>query len=185
MSGKVILQSLWLGNYLSKMEELSISSFLYHGHEFHLYVYNKINVPNGTILKDANEIIPIDQVFKDDMESYVCFSDLFRYKLLFEKGGYWVDTDLVCLRRFDYQSDYVFAQQRDYDGSTSVNGCVTKAPRCSEIMQHCYTAAGLKARGKYEWWELGPPLLNEAVNKFYLAQFVLSYKTFIPIDWMD
>src|SRR3989337_1719663 len=171
MHDSKIIQGFWLGKELSLMEKLSISSFINHGHEYHLYVYDEItDVPVGTVLKDAIKIIPRQFAFEDNelKNSYANFSDIFRYKLLFEKGGYWVDTDLICLRRFDYQSDYVFAQQRDYDGSTSVNGCVTKAPRCSEIMQHCYTAAGLKARGKYEWWELGPPLLNEAVNKFGL-----------------
>ena len=195
MSSKVILRSLWLGNDLSRMEELSISSFLYHGHEFHLYTYNEINVPDGTILRDANDIIPKDQVFKDDIESYVCFSDLFRYKLLLKKGGYWVDTDIVCLRNFDFESDYVFSGERTENGSNErkaygsswSNGCVTKVPIESKLMNFCYeTSKVMKSKThKLDGWELGPPILSEAVNKFKLKNYVLSYKKFNPVDWWD
>ncbi len=190
-----IVKSLWLGNSLSTMEKMSISSFLYHGHEFHLYTYNKINVPNGTILKDANEIVPKDEVFKDDIESYVCFSDLFRYKLLLEKGGYWVDTDIICLRGFDFKSEYVFAGERTEDGSEErnkygtqwVNGCVLRAPANSNLMKHCYeTSKFMKSKeSKLDGWELGPPILSEGVNKFDLTNYVLSHKKFNPIDWWD
>jgi hypothetical protein len=33
-----IIQGLWVGPELSVMEQLSVSSFLRHGHQYHLYV---------------------------------------------------------------------------------------------------------------------------------------------------
>ncbi len=54
-----IIQSLWIGKELSKIEQLCIASFIYHGCVFHLYTYEKVaNVPAGVVLMDANEIIP-------------------------------------------------------------------------------------------------------------------------------
>ena len=54
----LIVQSLWIGNHLSDMEIISIKSFIEHGYEYHLYCYDKIdNVPEGTIVKDGNEIL--------------------------------------------------------------------------------------------------------------------------------
>ena len=54
----VIVQSLWVGNKLSRMEHYSIKSFLKLGFTYHLYVYENVkNVPKGTIIKDANTII--------------------------------------------------------------------------------------------------------------------------------
>lgn len=42
------IQSLWIGDQLSKVEELSISSYLNHGNEYHLYTYGDIkNIPKG------------------------------------------------------------------------------------------------------------------------------------------
>lgn len=109
-----IIQSLWIGKSLSVMEKLCIESFLQNGHPFHLYVYDEIkDVPKGAILKDANTIIPANKIFKySDYASYAGFANQFRYKLLFEKGNYWVDTDIVCLKPFPSNLEYVFAEQR-------------------------------------------------------------------------
>jgi hypothetical protein len=188
MNNNKVMQGLWIGNRLTVMEQLSIVSFLKHGHEFHLYVYDDVEgIPEGTILKDANEIVSRKQIFKDkEVEgTYANFSDVFRYKLLLEKGGFWVDLDTVCLKPFDFQSDYVFAQQNDWDGSRFACGGIMKTPPGSEIMQYCYDASLLKATGEYGWIDLGPRLVNEAVNKFGLTHYVVSPKTFLPIDWMD
>lgn len=70
-----------------------------HGFTFHLWAYDKkiAPVPFGVLLEDANEIIPEDRVFKYPengqidvkfgVGSYAGFSDIFRYKVLYEYGG--------------------------------------------------------------------------------------------------
>jgi len=53
------VQGLWIGDELSVMERLSITSFLAHDHRFDLYVYGSVRgVPEGTRLLDANEVLP-------------------------------------------------------------------------------------------------------------------------------
>ena len=53
------VQSLWVGNRLSRMEHYSIKSFLNLGYKFVLYTYEPVaNVPKGTIVKNGNTIIP-------------------------------------------------------------------------------------------------------------------------------
>src|SRR5208337_1561570 len=53
------IQSLWIGDRLSTMEQMSILSYLQQGHEFHLYVYHPVaDIPAGTTVRDANEIVP-------------------------------------------------------------------------------------------------------------------------------
>ena len=37
-----VIQSLWIGERLSVMEQLSIRSYLDQGHPFHLYVYSPV-----------------------------------------------------------------------------------------------------------------------------------------------
>lgn len=34
-----VIQGLWVGGSLSRLEKLSIQSFLAYGHEYHLYAY--------------------------------------------------------------------------------------------------------------------------------------------------
>src|SRR5215213_329764 len=106
-----LLQTLWIGPRLSAMEQLSIQSFLRHGHELHLYTYGDVEgVPRGTVLRDANEILPRERIFVyRDFPSVSGFSNFFRYKLLLERGGWWVDADMVCVRPFDFDSPHVFA----------------------------------------------------------------------------
>ena len=63
-NNKVIVQSLWVGNKLSRMEHYSIKSFLKLGYIYHLYTYENVaNVPRGTIIKDGNTIMPMKEVF--------------------------------------------------------------------------------------------------------------------------
>ena len=59
-----IIQSLWIGTELSKLERLSIKSFLDNGHEYHLYLYDTVkNIPEGAVVKDANEILDKSEIF--------------------------------------------------------------------------------------------------------------------------
>ena len=103
------IQSLWVGEALSAIERLSIRSFLHHGHEYHLFVYQDVKkIPEGVILQDANEILPESDIFSYPRGGISGFSNWFRYELLYQKGGYWVDTDIVCLKPFDFEDEYVF-----------------------------------------------------------------------------
>ena len=107
-----IIQSLWIGKPLSKLEQLSIKSFIDNGHEYHLYVYDNIqNIPEGTIIKDANEILNKDEIFYYKNGSVSAFSNLFRFTLLYKKGGYWADTDLICTKPFHFKQDFVISSE--------------------------------------------------------------------------
>ncbi len=111
-----IINGLWVcdkGGKLSNMERLCIHSFCANGHDFRLWVYNEIaNVPQpptgGKVeLCDANKILPASKIFKRGT-SLAPFADYFRWKFLTERGGWWVDMDMVCLRPFDFPEDVVF-----------------------------------------------------------------------------
>ena len=115
-----VFQSLWIGNRLSSMELLSIESFLHFGYQYHLYCYQPIeNVPQGVQVRDANEILPESEIFLHrgifGAGSPALFSDIWRYKLLHERGGWWVDTDVVCVRPFEFASEHIVGQQREGD----------------------------------------------------------------------
>src|SRR5213080_4133629 len=98
-----VFNALWIGSSLSSLELLAISSFLHHGHVFRLWTYEPVStrLPPGTIVADANKIIDRSKVFRyaagASKGSYAGFSDIFRAKLLYEIGGWYVDTDVTCL----------------------------------------------------------------------------------------
>jgi hypothetical protein len=126
------IQSLWIGDELSKIEQLSIASFLYHGHTYHLYAYNEISgVPDGTIIKDANAILPRKEIFSyAKIGGYGAFSDWFRYVMIYRHGGYWVDTDVICLKPFDFVDEIVVGQE----GTGYLGSAVLRFPQGSPLL---------------------------------------------------
>lgn len=177
------IQSLWVGNALSSMELLCLHSFLAHGHDFHLYAYDQpANLPNGITLIDAESILPRQAIFKYiDRDTYAGFSDLFRYKLLLERGGIWVDTDMVCLRPFCFDQPFLFASA-PYDGITS---CVIKTTAGSPVMQTCYQETASKDRRTIRWGVIGPRLVSHAVHHHGLLDAVASEDTFCPLSYPE
>lgn len=104
-----VVQGLWIGSDLSDLEAMCIRSFMHHGHEFHLYTYCPLgNVPKGTVVKDANDILPESTIYRSRDGRLTSFADFFRWTLLHKKGGLWVDMDVICLRPFDFADDVVF-----------------------------------------------------------------------------
>ena len=153
-----IIQGLWIGNKLSLIELLSLHSFLKYGHTYHLYIYEPIeNIPEGIIIKDANEIIELHENLSKNW-----FSDMFRYKLLYDKGGIWVDLDVVCLQKFQFEEDYIFAGQK-YPERHSICGNVLKAPKGSPLMWQFYNFC-LKNRKNTYFGQVGPELLTRTLK---------------------
>lgn len=132
-----IIQSLWIGGSLSVIEQLCIRSFLAQGHDFHLYTYGEVkNIPGGTLVRDANEIVPASAIFKDSRGRVATFADYFRYQLLFQKGGWWVDMDVFCLRYFEVADPYCFASETRPDGSVNIANCIFKAPQGAPVLKN-------------------------------------------------
>ena len=190
----MIVQSLWIGYELSPMEQLCINSFIYHGHEFHLYTYDKIkNVPKKCIIKNGDKIIPKKEIFyytknatKDGKSagSVSAFSNMFRYKLLYDKGGYWVDMDMVCLKQFDFDSEYVFSSER-YKGKQIINAGVIKCPLKSDFAKYCYEISKKKDKEKLKWGEIGPKLVRQSIYKYDLLKYVQKPDIFCPIYYNE
>ena len=168
------------------MEQLSIASFLANGHDYHLYVYADVkNIPGGTEAKDAKSILPSSDIFQyTGRPSYAGFANFFRYKLLLEKGGWWADTDTVCLKPFDFPEEFVFSSEIS-KGEEVVNCGVVKAPAGSDAMAFAWEECQVKDPGKLVWGETGPMLMAEAVRKFSLERYRQPYHVFCPLGFFE
>lgn len=180
------IQSLWIGDSLSRMENACIKSFLNLGYKFHLYTYDKVdNVPFGTIILDANEIIPKERIFRYSGSlvigggSYAGFSDCFRFKLLKDRGGTWVDTDFYCLKRLP-ESEYLFVQERD-----KVASCIFRCPRGCEFAVRCDKICQSKIPNKIKWGEIGPELFIQVINDLKLKDHIRPENFCFPFLWGD
>jgi glycosyltransferase involved in cell wall biosynthesis len=181
------VHGLWIGSTLSRLELLTIRSFIHFGHEFHLWLYNPIenNLPAGVFVRDAETILPMAAIFKNNTidpitgvgkGSLGAFSDLFRYKLLAEHGGIWVDMDVTCLQRFDFAEAYWFRTHR-----IGVVGNIMKCPSGSELMRVLYQAAASSVDAASQWLAANQ-LLSEYVAALGLSNFVHD-DLCNPDDW--
>jgi hypothetical protein len=180
----LVVQGFWSGP-ITTMERLCIASFLQNGHRFDLYTYNPRevqSVPPGNVhIKDAREILP-----ESEIVTFRCvqqLSDFFRISLLLKKGGWYVDLDEVCLRPFEFETDYVF--YRDYDEST-ISFAVSKAPLNSPIMAHCHqylSAMSIDDRACISWQEIGSEFAVGAVEFFHLTAYAQPGYVFDPVHW--
>lgn len=98
MKTKKTVSGLWVGDSLPFLAELSIRSYLAHGINFQLFTYTHYsNIPEGTIIMDAREVIAEEDIFRHNMGSLAPFADWFRNKWIFTHGGIWTDLDVICL----------------------------------------------------------------------------------------
>lgn len=187
MSRGEIIQGLWIGPALSVMERLSIASFLANGHEYHLYVYDDVKgIPVGAAVKDAGAILPATMVFQyRDFKSFAGFSNFFRYKLLLEKGGWWADADIVCLKPFDFHEEHVFSSELMHGGAEVINAGVIKSPAGSRAMAFAWETCAAKDTGQIVWGETGPKLVAEAVRRFLLEGHVKPPGVFCPVPLFE
>lgn len=202
---KIEFHSLWIGKKLGETELLTLASFAEHGHEINLWLYDDVkNIPAEANIKDANEIIPQSQIFQYSENgkidwgkgSFAGFSDIFRYKLLFEKGGWWVDMDVTCLKQIQTDDEYFFRNHWLFP----VVGNVIKCPAGSELMRSCYQRAVEEVNEHNTDWHKPIKILNEEIEKSGLMKYrklglfnldmqhtiepYLEKNYSFPIDWL-
>lgn len=181
-----IVQGLWIGPELSVMERMSVASFLANGHEYHLYVYDDVKyVPRGVLVRDANEILPSSMIFQyKHSRSYAGFANFFRYQLLLKKGGWWADTDVICLRPFLFIDEHVFASE-EHKGRQIANNGIIKAPAASALMAYACQVCRSKDPEQLLWGETGPRLLDEAIRLFSLEEYSQPPQVFCPLGFEE
>lgn len=174
------VHGLWIGDALSPMELLTIHSFLDKGHSFKLWLYSelKTKLPEGVLTGDANEIIPREKIFRYKNKSQfghgkgsvAGFSDIFRYKLLYEYGGWWVDMDITCLKKFDFDKPYFFRKHHNLN----VVGNVMKCPKGSLLMKRCYDEAIAEIDEHNTDWHKPIDILNKHIDALQLNGYIVK-----------
>lgn len=224
---KNTIHSFWFSkniekNAISEMEVLCIASYLSCNHSFTLYTYTPQDTSmlylterlqfhkffSKFSIKDANEIVPQDKLFFDDRGEVgiAAFSDYIRYHILYKEGGWWVDTDTICVQSLEsLDMPFVFASEREEDGSIIPTTCVIKAPKDSPILLKIIQemdkiisnkknrAGRLKLKNilrlnfstKVKWGIIGPLFLGDFIVRHKLENYVVDAKYFCDISWFE
>lgn len=182
---------LWVSGDLPWYVRASIASFIRQGHEVFLWSYDVLNdLPVRCKLMPADDIISRVCIFgyrDGPMAGHLSgFADWFRYELLRRQGGWWSDSDMLCVKPFEAgDRPYVFASVWEPATPLYVNNNViyVRDPG-SEIMTTCARVAGdLGANALHA--EAGPVLLHRMVHALGLDQYVLPPSAFNPIQYRD
>jgi hypothetical protein len=172
--------SFWYRGKLTPLEELCLKSFVSKGHSIDLYSYYNVDVPTGVVLRDASLIIPEKNVFfyrrGPGSGSVSAFSNIFRYKVLYESGGWWTDTDVICLSENVPHQEICFA----YEEVDLINGALLKIPARHKFAEVLLREAQNKGTD-FLWGECGPKLITETVNSLSLQEDALPKRAFYPI----
>jgi Alpha 1,4-glycosyltransferase conserved region len=177
-------QSFWHGGALSPYEQFCLKSFVDCGHAVDLYTYdNGLVAPAGVRVCDAAEFINPDEVFVYQAEGFgkgspSAFSNFFRYTLLAEKGGWWIDTDVVCLTdRIPIVDEFFARQDADY-----VNcGIMYFEPR-HPVMTQCREQT-IKLGRAVKWGDAGPHLLTQVLQERGSIDRALPASVCYPIHY--
>ncbi len=134
MSDQPVVATLWIGDRLSWFEQLSLKSFVDAGHRTLLYSYNALpNVPAGVTLCDAREVFASDDIIHHTRTgSPAIHADLWRLHLMQQTDYIWVDTDVLCVRPFDFASPFVFGLETP----DQVCNAVLRLPALSATLRH-------------------------------------------------
>lgn len=193
----------WAYGKLSKLEQLSVISFLKQGYEVNLWTYGDMpNAPSGVLVKDAREILPESEVFLNQRGSYAGFSDLFRYAVLSSIGGLYADTDVIALKpaselpkeaflvteragtkvNFKNLLRKAFGLQKD----DRINGNVifNPNPTTGNLIDLAYAYSLRFPKKDVKWSEIGPSLLTAIVKIYPNHGFVIQNPDFAnPISY--
>jgi Alpha 1,4-glycosyltransferase conserved region/Glycosyltransferase sugar-binding region containing DXD motif len=202
-----VIQMFWHGPALSRVERLSMSSFVAQGHDVHLHVYDAPDgVPAGVKLCDANSVIDESQLFRHPKSgSMAQFADWFRYRVLHDQGGIWADTDVVCLRPLHYSQDEIYAWQDPLQINNAVLGLPARHALAKWMAECCENPNKVlpyddgrsrrrkwrrrwlqgNRRGNVKWGEYGPVGFTSAARYLCYADKALPAWHFYPVHYND
>jgi hypothetical protein len=181
----------WHGSPLGIYEQVCISSFVKRGFSVTVYSYEPLQLPVGAFLGDAATILPKSYLTRYTQEgrpaNLPAFSDAFRYHLLAGQGGWWFDTDVVCLASADRYANLIASKEArigmGYEDMSLVNGAVLYAGDPALVAR---LLTELESKGtEFRWGAIGPSLLTAVVESMGLGRQVEDQATFYPVHWED
>jgi glycosyltransferase involved in cell wall biosynthesis len=176
----------WYGNRLSALHWVCLRSFVELGHKVNLYVYEPLEVPKAINLMDASEIISPRNVFlynNNNMRrgDVGPFSDVFRFKLLLMRGGWWIDVDVLCKDQLIPNCSYAWAAEANFIGTSQI-----RFPKGDPIVRHLYNdCSALFTKMKFRE-EIGPALITRVLKQYPTpTSYFGSTQKFYPLKWVE
>lgn len=202
--------SLWVGEELTYLEQLSLRSALHQGHQFRVFSYSPKElrgVPAGVEVRDASEVMSRDKLisYAGCANGVALGANLWRYHMLAKGYGIWCDLDLVFVKPLAFSQPYVLGWELE----GWINNAVMYAPSESEFVRDLFALTrpnvrppwfGPKRSVEFYWkrWRNGyvgledlpwgtysAGLVTHIVKKRRLEEFVSDPCVFYPVRWSE
>jgi cytochrome P450 len=172
----------WHGGELFPLAHACIQSFVSHGHPVRVHAYDSLALPPGAVLEDAREVIAADDPLQRLLVSTIQgFADCFRYALLHQRGGWWVDTDVYCLTSHLPNEGRAWAEQEP----GRINNAILRFAKGDPLCERLAWFARRRARPSMHWGAIGPDLATEVLSAHHDKSNFGSRETFYPLHWRE
>ena len=138
------------------------------------------------MVRDVREILPDTPILRYQSGfgagSPSLYSNLFRFALLHQHGGWWVDLDVVALRPFPSAANPVLGLVRSRHGPSRAGSAVLGLPAKSEFTACCLEILRLHDPSAARWGELGPGPVSQVAKELTMERFMRPPETFFPVE---
>jgi hypothetical protein len=190
---KEIANFFWHGNAMSLYEQKCISSFVNHNFHVNVWSFTSRELPKGAILCDASKYFKIEDVTSINQDNKLgciaAFSDAFRYSVLKDVGGWWFDTDCICLR--DQEEFKKLKNNKSiiagFENENIINGAVLNFvdPTLADQAYRLLTQILTDKNRNIKWGEIGPKLITQLVSNNNLLNEIYPQSFFYPVHWKN
>lgn len=197
------VNSFWIGSELGAVHAACLRSFVRNGHDVVLHAYGKpIDTPTGVRIFDASKLMNMSEiVMHKRTRSLALASDIYRYRIMREGLGIYIDADMYCIKPLT-DADYLFG----FEEEDRLNGAVLKIPQSSQLLSDIIAAAedpyfippwlefhnraigtirkkiGLPRHiSTRTWGAIGPTLITHYVRKNDLASKAKAIDIYYPM----
>jgi hypothetical protein len=178
-----VLQTFWHGEAISPYQLLCLRSFVDRGHRVEVFTYGPSYLPGWLEHRNAAEIVPEENVLRSVGGFLAIDDDLFRYAVLNQRGGWWIDPDVLLLKP-DLPATDIFFAGPDAFGWTST--ALLKFPKGHKVVRQGMETALAAIDTDAAPVSSGAALLTELILRSdELGRDFQSREPLGPVSWYD
>ena len=167
---------------MSKLEQLTIATYLDHFDCINIFTYKPILFNNWKFnskihIYNASDIIPESEKFyytgngDCPTQSVVGFSDIFRYKMLYNIGDWYSDFDVACLKPYTFtENDTVIRSHEKY---TSISN-ICKFKKNDEVLIDLYNTTKNHVTENNAQWDTPLDIFNKTIHKYGYEKYIVK-----------
>jgi len=178
-----VVQTFWHGKSMGAYQLLCLRSFADRGHQVEVFSYDRdLHLPGWIERRSAAEILPREAVLRPLQDHRVAIhGNLFRYALLHQRGGWWIDPDVVLLRP-DLPDANLFFAGADVFNCTATGAL--RFPKAHPIMESALEKTRAIGDAVADWEQTGAVLLTSLIRSHGLES-ALREPPLGPLGWFD